>query len=226
MPFEFEGARMWSLVRLGLPAALQITLEVGVFATAAALAARITPMALAANQIVLNIVSFFFMVPLRAQFGGGGAGRPGRRPTRPGRRASGRVERPRLVARVRARHVAAVSRWRQGRCSGSSPTTRRSSRSGRVLLLICAVFQPFDGFQVVSTGALRGLGDTKTPMCSTWSAHWLIGLPIGYWLCFRRGWGVEGLWAGLSLSLILIGAALLGVWHRKEKVGTGLAGAS
>ena len=58
-----DGARMWQLVRLGTPAALQLALEVGVFAAAAALAGRISPVALAANQVVLTVASFFFMVP-------------------------------------------------------------------------------------------------------------------------------------------------------------------
>src|SRR5262249_25989105 len=64
VPFVIDPKRMWQLVRLGLPAAGQVTLEVGVFSVAAALAARISPVALAANQITLNIASFFFMVPL------------------------------------------------------------------------------------------------------------------------------------------------------------------
>ena len=36
-------------------------------------------------------------------------------------------------------------------------------------------------------------------------AHWLLGLPTGYVLCFVIGWGVYGLWVGLSLGLIVTG---------------------
>jgi MATE family multidrug resistance protein len=85
------------------------------------------------------------------------------------------------------------------------------------LLLVCALFQPFDGFQVVSTGALRGLGDTRTPMVVNLFGHWFVGLPVAYYLCFRREWGVVGLWAGLSFGLILIGGTLLIVWHRRTR---------
>jgi MATE family multidrug resistance protein len=49
------------------------------------------------------------------------------------------------------------------------------------------------------------------------AGHWLIGLPVGYVLCFWRGWGVIGLWVGLSLGLILIGAGLIGVWYRASR---------
>jgi MATE family multidrug resistance protein len=84
---------------------------------------------------------------------------------------------------------------------------------GRRLLLIAAMFQLFDGLQGVSTGVLRGLGDTRTPMLTNLAGHWLIGLPVGYALCFWWHWGVIGLWVGLSVGLIVIGSTLLLAWH-------------
>jgi hypothetical protein len=81
--------------------------------------------------------------------------------------------------------------------------------------LLAAVFQLFDGVQVVTTGILRGTGDTRTPMISNLIGHWLIGLPVGYAFCFFTGGGVFGLWIGLSLGLILVGAVLLWVWSRR-----------
>ena len=85
---------------------------------------------------------------------------------------------------------------------------------GVVLLRIAAVFQLFDGLQGVATGVLRGVGDTRTPMLWNFAGHWLIGLPLGYYLTFGRGWGVFGLWTGLSAGLIIVGALLLVVWMR------------
>jgi len=83
-----------------------------------------------------------------------------------------------------------------------------------ILLAAGAAFQLFDGLQTVATGALRGAGDTRTAMFCHFTAYWIIGLPLGAWLCFRRGWGAFGLWAGLSLALILIGIVLLFAWRR------------
>ena len=80
------------------------------------------------------------------------------------------------------------------------------------LLVIAAGFQLFDGVQGVATGILRGLGDTRTAMVSNLGAHWLLGLPIGYTLCFVRGWGIQGLWIGLSIGLIVVAVILLMVW--------------
>jgi MATE family multidrug resistance protein len=45
----------------------------------------------------------------------------------------------------------------------------------------------------------------------------VIGLPITYVLCFRLGWGVSGIWVGLTTALILIGVALLWVWRERVR---------
>ena len=83
--------------------------------------------------------------------------------------------------------------------------------------LVAAVFQLFDGIQTVTTGALRGLGNTKTPMVVNLFGHWAVGLPIAWALCFHWGWGVRGLWAGLAIGLILIGTTLLHVWRSQSR---------
>jgi MATE family multidrug resistance protein len=83
------------------------------------------------------------------------------------------------------------------------------------LLRIAALFEIFDGLQVVATGALRGLGDTRTPALVHFAGYWLVGMPVAWYLCFNRGWGVTGIWVGLTSALILIGLILLAAWHRE-----------
>ena len=85
---------------------------------------------------------------------------------------------------------------------------------GGKLLLIVAAFQIFDGIQTVSTGALRGLGETRAPMLANLVGYWVLGLPLGLTLCFVLGWGVYGLWIGLTLALIVIALTLLARWRR------------
>jgi MATE family multidrug resistance protein len=46
--------------------------------------------------------------------------------------------------------------------------------------------------------------------------HWLLGLPVGYLLCFSFGYGVTGLWMGLSVGLIVVGSVLLFAWARLQ----------
>jgi MATE family multidrug resistance protein len=187
-------------------------LEVGVFAAAAALAGRISPSALAANQIVLNIASFFFMVPLGLS--SAAAVRVGyaigRGDLRGARRAGWSAI---LLALAAAAIVAASFLLVPERLLAIFTDDPGVVGLGVTLLLVCAVFQPFDGLQAVATGALRGAGDTRTPMLCNLAGHWMIGLPVAYVLCFHRGWGVVGLWVGLSVGLILVGTVLLVTWH-------------
>jgi MATE family multidrug resistance protein len=79
------------------------------------------------------------------------------------------------------------------------------------------VFQLFDGLQVVATGALRGAGNTRIPMLANFIGYWVIGLPLGAFLCFKMKWGAVGMWLGLCLALVLIGSALLAVWETEIK---------
>jgi MATE family multidrug resistance protein len=207
---------MWQLVRLGAPAAFQVALEVGVFAAASALAGRISANALAANQIVLNIAGFFFMVPLGLS--SAAAVRVGQAM---GRHDADGVRRAGWSALGLALGVAVVVAAMFVVAPGlflriftDDPVVLHT---GATLLLLCAVFQPFDGLQAVSTGALRAVGDTRSPMVANFVGHWVLGLPLAYVLCFSRGWGVVGLWTGLSAGLVLIGSVLSVVWHRRSR---------
>lgn len=211
VPMRPERERLSRLFRLGLPAALQISVEVGVFAAASALAGALTPAAVAAHQIALNLASFMFMIP----FGMSSAGA-----VRVGQ-AVGRGD----VHGVRVAGQAALVIG-GGFMAGAGllfvlmprPLLRLFTDDpgvmaiGMSLLAIAALFQLFDGVQAVSTGLLRGLGDTRTAMVCHLVGHWAVGLPLGYALCFWWNWGVPGLWTGLSTGLILIGIVLVGLW--------------
>ena len=88
---------------------------------------------------------------------------------------------------------------------------------GRRLLWVVAAFEIFDGIQTVSTGALRGLGETRVPMLANLVGYWVLGLPLGLTLCFVIHWGIYGLWIGLLAALIVIAATLLARWQRDSE---------
>jgi MATE family multidrug resistance protein len=224
VPFAIDAAKMWRLVTLGLPAAVQIMLEVGVFAAVSTLAATIAPLAVAANQIVLNIASFFFMVPYGLS--SAAAVRVGQafgRRDPDGMRAAGWTAL--ALALVFAGCMSIVFSTMPRPLLRIFTTDASLLRLGVRLLLLCALFQAFDGFQTVSTGALRGLAETRLPMIANLVGHWFIGLPLAYFLCFTRGWGVLGLWTGLSTSLMLIGTTLLVVWHLRSRAASSIMAA-
>ena len=209
-----DWKRVRRLMSLGLPAALQIMIEISLFAVVTALAARLDAVSLAAHSIAVNVVSVTFMVPLGIS--SAAAVRVGQ--------AFGRKD----------AHGVVISGWTAillgagfmasaGLALGFLPPwiVRAFSSdpaviaSGGALLRIAALFQLFDGLQVVTTGALRGLGDTRTPMLAHLAGYWAIGLPIAYALCFHFAWGARGIWVGLSTALILIGLTLLLVWRAR-----------
>ncbi len=202
------------LLVLGAPAATQITLEVGVFAAATALAGRLAPAALAAHQIAINYAALTFMVPLGIS--SAGAVRVGHAVGRRDPHGASRAGWTALLFAVLFMSVAASAFLVVPRPLLQAFTSDAGVLSvGVGLLFVAGIFQLFDGVQGVATGILRGLGDTRTPMLWNLFAHWFVGLPLGYWLCFLAGFGVVGLWWGLSTGLIICGAALLIVWTRR-----------
>jgi len=210
----FDASRLRRLLALGLPAASQVAAEVGVFALATALSGMLDPISSASHQIALNMAGVAFMIPLG--LGSAGAVRVGH--------AVGAGDRPRAAAAGwTAILLATLVMVASGltfvlipeRLIALFSTDPSVLSVGSSLLFLAAVFQLFDGIQGVITGTLRGLGNTRIAMNVNLVAHWLLGLPVSYLLCFVAGWGVWGLWIGLSLGLIVTGVILLWVWTVK-----------
>lgn len=217
---RLNGARLAQLIRIGLPAATQILLEIGAFGATAFLAGRLAPVALAAHQIAINVASVSYMVPLGISSAAAiTVGHSmGRRKLKQARR-HGSI----------ALWIAVIFEL----CSAAimilfpQPILRLYTfdsgvlRVGGALLGLAALFQLFDGLQAVATGALRGLGNTRTAMLVNLCGYWIFGLPLGYILCFRFGYGVYGLWIGLTVALIAIALVLCLVWQRASQVEAG-----
>jgi len=212
-PIQPDLQRIRRLIALGFPAAMQISLEIGVFALVTALIGRLGATALAGHQIALNTVSLTYMVPLGVSSAaavrvGQAIGR--KDPTGAANAGGSAIFYGAAFMTLAGLVLLLIPQWISRVYTPDESIIRRAV----VLLAAGAAFQLFDGIQTVATGALRGAGDTRTPMFCHFTAYWIIGLPLGAWLCFRRGWGAFGLWAGLSLALILIGIVLLFVWSR------------
>lgn len=214
---RFDAARIRRLIGLGFPAASQVALEVGVFALATALAGRLDPVSSGSHQIALNIASLAFMVPLglasaaavRVGYAYGAGDR--RRAALAGwtALASGCV--------IMAALGLVFFLWPAALLRVFTPD-QRIIDIGVTLLAIAAAFQLFDGTQAVATGALRGISETRMPMIVNVIGHWFLGLPVGYALCFMFGWGVRGLWIGLSIGLVVTALVLTFVWWKRSQV--------
>jgi MATE family multidrug resistance protein len=69
------------------------------------------------------------------------------------------------------------------------------------LLVVAAVFQLFDGGQVIAAALLRGLKDVRVPTLITLIAYWIISIGGGYVIGIRAGFGAVGIWASLAAGL-------------------------
>jgi multidrug resistance protein, MATE family len=208
-----QWTRIRALLALGLPAASQVVLEVAAFGAVTIMASHLGPIPLATHEIVLSCAAYTYMVPLGISAAAAvavghaiGAGNPAR-----ARRAGTlaiflgagfmacmavlliTVPRPIIGIWTHDPHVLAL---------------------GAHILAIVAGFQIFDGIQSVSTGALRGLGETRFPMLINFAGYWLFGLPLGALLCFALRHGLSGLWIGLTVALITIALLLCSRWLR------------
>ncbi len=209
--WRLDLSRLSEILRLGLPAAGQMAVEFTVWTAATVLAGRFAAEVLAGHQIALMVVSTTYMMPLGISAAAAvrvgqaiGRGDP-RGAAHAGWTAVGLgtlvmsctsvllLLFPGLIARLFTPDAAVIA--------AATP-----------ILRVTAFFQLFDGFQVVITGALRGAGDTRTPMLCHLGGYWLLGFPFGIWLAFGAAMNALGMWMGLSLGVITIGSALLLFW--------------
>jgi MATE family multidrug resistance protein len=213
VPIAPDLVRIRKLVRLGLPAALQMAFEVGVFAVVTTMIGRLGAEALAAHQIAMNLASLTFMVPLGV--GAAAAVRVGQALGREDQAAASRSGWTAMLLGAVFMSLAALVFVTMPRPIIHAYTSDPNVLGvGVSLLAVAAAFQLFDGIQAVTTGALRGAGDTRTPMICHLLSYWGLGLPLGYWLCFHVKLGAVGLWIGLCLALIAIAVALLIAWSK------------
>lgn len=72
---------------------------------------------------------------------------------------------------------------------------------GLLILLGLLEFAAYPG--LAALGLLRGRKDTQVPMVYKMVAYWVIGTPLGLYLCEMQGLGVTGLWIGLVAGALL-----------------------
>jgi MATE family multidrug resistance protein len=209
---KLDLERIRVLLRLGFPAACQLLFEIGGFTCATFLIGELGPVPLAGHQIALNVASFTYMVPLG--IGSAAAVRVGHAVGARDAHAAARAGWTALLfgACFMSLSGLCLALFNHGIARVYSPQAD-VIHAGATLLIVAAVFQLFDGLQVVATGALRGAGNTRTPMLANLFGYWIFGLPLGALLCFPLKLGAVGMWVGLCVALVVVGSSLVVVWR-------------
>lgn len=207
-----QWKKILELLRIGVPIGLSLILEVGMFAATTLFAGMLGTHILAGHQVALNVAAMTFMVPLGLAIA---------TTTRVGQligqgnfadaRFSGLTS---LMLSVIIMAIASLVIVSFPAAIASLYTNDATVKQVTMqLLAVAAIFQIFDGLQVVAIGALRGLKDTRMPMLFNLISYWLVGIPIGYGLGVVGALGASGLWigfiAGLFVAAVLNGLRFL-----------------
>jgi MATE family multidrug resistance protein len=214
-PVSWE--RLRRMLSVGLPASGCLLFEGGAFASATVMMGWLGAIPLAAHQIAISCAAMTFMLPLGLSMAVGmrtsaavGAGERSRlRPIWMGGAAMGAA----LGFAVTVIFLAYGSPIAS--CFISDPRVISTATS---LLVVAAIFQIFDGNQVINSAALRALTDVKVPAVITFVAYLLVALPLGYLLGIRWGYGPTGIWAGLAVGLAAA-ALMLGLRFMRLTAG-------
>lgn len=200
--FNWSGLVIRKLLNLGFPTALQMFFEVSLFTAAIFLSGLLGTQYQAANQIALNLSALTFMF-------GVGLG---------------------VAATIRVANQFGVEKFDELKRIATSlflmtlimevffalcfvafhkylPYIYINDLEvidlAAQLLLIAALFQISDGFQVVILGALRGLQDVWIPSWICFISYWVFGLPVSYYLGTQTELKLNGIWIGLLIGLTI-----------------------
>jgi putative MATE family efflux protein len=86
--------------------------------------------------------------------------------------------------------------------------------AGQPFLKLMALSFLFSAPMFPLVSAMNGAGDTKPPMITAFLANWPIKLPLSYVLALPLGYGIDGVWIGMFVSIVFE-AIVVFVWYRR-----------
>jgi len=209
-----DAAVARSILKLGTPVGVTALLEGGLFVVVGLMMGTIGADWLAANEILFHIIPIAFVVALaigesaavRVAYHDGAGNVHMTRWTSRVAMALGVVVMLSSVLVLLLFPESVVGLF----IDIEDPANARVVAIATSLISIAAIFQLFDGMQVIALWCLRGLRDTLVPMLIASAGYWLCGLGSGYWLGFVLDQGAIGVWWGLAAGLMSTGILLSG----------------
>ena len=198
------------IIYLGVPIAITITAEAGLFSAVSILMGTRGTEITAAHQIAINFSSTTFMIPLALS---------GATTVMVGQLlGSGKLREARISGRIGIALCAGFMTLSAlfllvFRDAVVGLYTDDSAVTGIALslLLMAAIFQVADGVQIGAAGALRGYKDTAYPMGINIFAFWVLAFPLAYLAAITYEAPPNFIWAGFVVGLGV--AAVLLTWR-------------
>ena len=223
---NFSFLQFRETLRLGIPIALAHAMEVGMFSAAAILIGWLGAYALAAHHVALQATTLSFMVPLGISQAVSvkvgelyGKNRVDKVP-----RVLGAGAVLALVSACFAAMIFVFAPEVLVQLFVQKGQIEQEDYSSFVqfvasILVIAALFQLVDGWQVICMGALRGFKLGLSPTAAAIISYWCVGMPMSYLLL--EGYGAVGVWVGMGVGLAVSGvvlSVLLAYEVRRHKV--------
>lgn len=215
--YRFEAKIFRELVQMGWPIGVLFTVESGLFTATAYLMGYLGTVTLAAHQIAIQTAAITYMVPVGISYAT--TMRVGQMKGRNDPIGAQRAGFVGIALGAIFMGTMALIMWTVPKTivamylDVNNPANAQVVNVAIALLSIAAMFQLFDGIQVIAAGALRGLKDTRIPMLIGFLSYWCIGFGGGYLMGLRLGWGGVGLWLGLVLGLATAAVVLTWRFH-------------
>ena len=202
---EWHPDYMKELIRVGLPMGFMHVIEISAFAVATFWIAQFGTTLLAAHQIVIQYLSFvitavFAMsqaVTIRVGYG------VGAQDIDMVRTASyvGMILSFFFIVCIMLAFILKPDFFISFDLDIHKLANQELVHDASALLSICGVLLIFDNFRLIGFGALRGLKDTRFPMCASIVSFWVIGLVLAYTFGFTLNFGGQGIWWGLVAGI-------------------------
>jgi len=201
---SFNIEKIVSLLRIGVPIGIQIIVEVIAFGIGAIMMGWIGTVQLAAHQVAIGMASFTYMISLGISQANTIriSHQIGENDYR-GLRLSANASAHLVLAFMSIMGLMFIFTRHYLPYLFTTDSEVISIASG--LLIIAAIFQIFDGLQVVMMSTLRGMADVKIPMFMAFFAYIGVGIPVSYLLAFKVMLGPQGIWFGYLAGLGIAG---------------------
>ncbi len=207
---SLHGLPAVRMLKLGIPIGTQWFFESFAFGLTAIFMGWLGTTSLAGHEIALNMAALTFMVPLGIS--SAAAAVVGRAIGRGDMAAARRDAIAAILCGTGCMCVSAAVFIAAPEWLATLYTTEAATVAVAVALIpLAGMFQIFDGLQAVTSGVLRGTGDTRVPAILHMLAFWGVGVPLGAWLGFRTPLRERGMWLGLVAGLAV--AAVLQSWR-------------
>ncbi len=218
-----DWSRFREIFRIGLPIGFTLTAETGLFTAAAILMGWLGTNELAAHAVALQCAALAFMVPLGiSQAATIRVGLAYGKKNHDGIRKAGWVS---IAMGTGFMIFTCLAFWLIPNTlvafflDPALPENEATLGLAVSYLAVAALFQLVDGCQVVTSGALRGLSDTKVPMYLAIFGYWVLGLPISYIGGFVLGGGGQGIWLGLAAGLAFVAVVSVIRFTLRDRLG-------